>query len=77
MNERDFDDDEMPGEVDFSNGIRGLHHIPSEARVFLPVSIEKGVWEYFAGKAERRGIELSALLTEVLSRDIEIGEALK
>jgi hypothetical protein len=35
------------------------------------------VWEYFNGKAEQRGIELSELLTEVLKRDIEINEALR
>lgn len=43
----------------------------------MPASIEKDVWEYFADKAERRGIELSVRLTEVLKRDIEINEALK
>lgn len=70
-------DDEMPAEIDFSKGVRGLHHIPPGAEVFMPASIEKNVWEYFAGKARHRGIELSALLTEVLKRDIEINEALK
>jgi hypothetical protein len=35
------------------------------------------VWEYFAGKAEQKGADLSELLTEVLKRDIEINEALK
>jgi hypothetical protein len=70
-------DDDMPDEIDFNKGVRGLHHIPPAAKVFMPASIEKNVWEYFAGKAEQRGIELSALLTEVLRRDIEINEALR
>ena len=69
--------DNMPDEIDFSKGVRSLHHIPGGATVFMPTSIEKGVLEYFAGKAEQRGIELSALLTEVLKRDIEINEALR
>ena len=56
---------------------RGLHCIPPGAKVLVPVSIEKGVWEYFSGKAEKRGVELSELVTEVLKRDIEINEALK
>jgi hypothetical protein len=43
----------------------------------MPVSIERGVWEYFSGKAERRGVGLSELLTEVLKRDININEALQ
>jgi hypothetical protein len=70
-------DDEMPVEIDFSKAARGGHHIPAGAAIFMPASIEKHVWEYFAGKAEQRGIELSALLTEILRRDIEINEALK
>jgi hypothetical protein len=62
-------DDDMPAEIDFSEGVRGLHQIPAGAKVFMPGSIEKNVWEYFAGKAKQQ--------TEVLQRDIEISEALK
>ena len=71
------ENDDMPVEIDFSRGVRGLHHIPPGAKVFLPASIERSVWEYFSGKAEEKGVELSELLTEVLQRDIEINEALK
>ena len=70
-------DEEMPTEIDFSKATRGLHQIPADAAVFLPVSIEKSVWEYFSDKAQRKGVGLSQLLTEVLKRDIEISEALK
>lgn len=68
---------DIPSEVDFSKGVRGLHHIPAKAKVFLPTSIERSVWEYFSGRAEQRGISLSELLTEVLQRDIQISEAVK
>ena len=71
------EDNQMPAEIDFSKGIRGLHHIPPGARVFLPAAIERSVWEYFSAKAEQKGIDLSELLTDVLKRDIEINEALK
>ena len=77
MNDQHIDDVDMPAEIDFSKGIRGLPHIPPGARVLMPASIERSVWEYFSGKAEQRGVELSELLTEVLKRDIEINEALK
>lgn len=77
MNNRPFEDSDIPAEIDFSKGARGLHHIPEGAKVLMPVSIERGVCEYFAGKAEQRGVELSELVTEVLKRDIEINEALK
>lgn len=77
MNKPQIEDNDMPAEIDFSKGVRGLHHIPPAAKVLMPASIERSVWEYFSGKAERRGVELSELLTEVLKRDIEINEALK
>jgi hypothetical protein len=77
MNNEPVEDDDMPSEVDFSKGVRGLHHIRSDARVFLPASIERSVWQYFSKKAEQRGVDLSDLLTDVLKRDIEINEALK
>jgi hypothetical protein len=72
-----MENDDMPDEIDFSRGVRGLHHVPPGARVLMPASIERSVWEYFSAKAEERGVELSDLLTEVLRRDIEINEALK
>ena len=70
-------EDEMPAEIDFSKASRGRHHVAAEARVFLPASIERSVWEYFSEKAERKGVDLSELLTDVLKRDIEISEALR
>ena len=36
MNDRPLESDETPAEVDFSQGVRGLHHIPSDAKVYLP-----------------------------------------
>lgn len=77
IKDRPVEEDEMPAEIDFSNGVRGLHHIPLAARVFLPASIERSVWEYFSRRAEQKGIGLSELLSDVLKRDIEINEALK
>lgn len=77
MNDLPKKDNDMPAEINFLKGVRGLHHIPLDALVFVPASIERGVWEYFSGKAEQRGIGLSELLTEVLKRDIEISETLK
>ena len=77
MSNQPTENDDMPDEIDFSRGVRGLHHIPPGAKVFLPASIERSVWKYFSEKAEEKGVELSELLTEVLKRDIEINEALK
>jgi hypothetical protein len=77
MNNEPIENDNMPSEVDFSKGVRGLHHIPPDAKVFLPASIERSVWQYFSKKAEQKGVDLSDLLTDILKRDIEINEALK
>ena len=77
MNNQPVEDDDMPAEIDFSEGVRGLHHIPQGTKVFLPTSIERSVWEYFSRRAEQKGIGLSELLTGILKHDIEIGEALK
>ena len=77
MNNQPSEDNDMPVDIDFSKGVRGLHHVPPGAKVLMPASIERSVWEYFSGKAEQRGVDLSDLLTEVLKRDIEINEALK
>jgi hypothetical protein len=77
MNDQPSQDDKIPAEIDFRKGVRGLHHIPPGAKVFLPAAIERNGWEYFSVKAEQRGVELSELLTDVLKRDIEINEALK
>ncbi len=77
MNNESIEDGGMSAEIDFSKGTRGLHHIPTSAKVFLPTLIEKSVWEYFFEKAQRHGVDLPELLTEVLKRDIEINEALR
>jgi len=77
MSDQPSNESDMPAEVDFSKGVRGRHHVPAGAKVFLPVSIERSVWRYFSDKAEQRGVGLSDLLTDVLKRDIEINEALK
>jgi hypothetical protein len=74
MSDARLDKDEMPEEVDFRKGKRGLHHIPPESRVLMPAAIEKSVWAYYSVKAAQQGIPLSELLTEVLQRDIEVRE---
>ena len=55
MSHQPIEDDDMPSGIDFSQGVRGLYHIPAGARVFLPALIERSVWEYFSGKAAQRG----------------------
>jgi hypothetical protein len=77
MKEQPDNESNPATEIDFSQGVRGLHHIPAGAKVLVPVAIEEGVWQYLADKARQRGVALSDLVTEVLRRDIEINEAMK
>src|SRR5271166_7196046 len=59
MSDQPNGSNDMPDEIDFSQAVRGLHHVPSEAKVFLPASIERSVWEYFSVKAQKKGVDLS------------------
>ena len=77
MSDQAAEDPGMPAKIDFSKGVRGLHHIQAGEKVFLPASIERSVWEYFSVIAEQKGVDLSELLSEVLKRDMEINETLK
>ena len=77
MNHPPLEHDDMPADIDFTKAVRGLHHLPPDAKVLMPAAIERSVWEYFSGKAEQKRVDLSELLTEVLKRDIEINETLK
>jgi len=44
------DHKDMPHEIDFSKGVRGLQYVLPGSTVLMPVTIEKGVWEYFSKK---------------------------
>ena len=48
-----------PQRSTFPKAFGDFHHIPPNAKVFVPPSIERGVWEYFSVKAERKGVEPS------------------
>ena len=41
---------DMPAEINFSKGVRGLHHIPHGDKVLMPVSIEGACGSTFPGK---------------------------
>ncbi|MFN0072068.1 MAG: hypothetical protein ACKVVP_11340 [Chloroflexota bacterium] len=67
-------DDDMPAEIDFSNGTRGRFFRPG-ARMDIPVYLETEVQAYLAVRAKARGIEVSQLVNELLKKDIELIEA--
>jgi hypothetical protein len=69
-------DDDMPGEIDFSEGARGKFFKPG-ARISLPVYLDAEVQDYLAARAKARGIEIAQLVNELLKKDIELIEAAK
>src|SRR5437660_12933436 len=53
MRELTMPDDDLSAEIDFSKGTWGIHHSPSSAKVFVPASIERGVWDITDASGKR------------------------
>jgi hypothetical protein len=68
------DDDDMPAEIDFSKGVRGKFYHPG-AKFNLPVYLDDQIQTRLTALASAKGVELSALVNDLLRKDIEIIEA--
>lgn len=69
-------DDDMPAEIDFSKGVRGKFYHPG-AKFNLPVYLDDQIQTRLAALASAKGVELSALVNDLLRKDIEIIEAVR
>ena len=67
------DDDDMPAEIDFSGGRRGRFHKVG-AQVNFPVYLEQQVQAALAALASAKGVDFSALVNDLLKKDIELIE---
>ena len=67
-------DDEMPAEIDFSNGVRGKFYRPG-LRLRLPIYLDDETQTYLADRAQAKGMDVSALVNQLLKNDIELIEA--
>ena len=67
-------DDEMPAEIDFSNGVRGKFYRPG-LRLRLPIYLDDETQTYLADRAQAKGIDMGALVNQLLKKDIELIEA--
>jgi hypothetical protein len=67
-------DDEMPAEIDFSKGVRGKFY-RSGMRLRLPIYLDDETQTYFINRAQAKGMDVSALVNELLKKDIELIEA--
>jgi len=66
----------MQNEYDFSNAERGKFYSPDTTQQ-LPVYLEPEVLSYFADRAQAKGVELNALINELLKKDIDLIEGVK
>ncbi len=65
----------MKEHYDFSKGVRGKFY--NQNAVFeLPVYLDEQVQGYLSAKAQAKGIDLSALVNDLLKREIELVEAM-
>jgi hypothetical protein len=69
-------DDDMPAEIDFSKGVRGKFYHPG-AKFNLPVYLDDQIQTRLAALASAKGVDLSALVNDLLRKDIEIIEAVR
>ena len=70
------DDDDMPAEIDFSGAQRGLFY-RAGAQLNLPVYLDQKVQTTLAALASAKGIDLSALINDLLKKDIELIEMIR
>ena len=66
----------MRDEYDFSSGERGKFFNP-EAKKNLPIYLDAEVLDYFAAKAEAKGVELNTMVNDLLKKDIAMIEGVK
>lgn len=66
----------MRKEYDFSKAERGKFYKP-DAQYNLPLYLDAEVLDYFSLKAKAKGIELNALVNDLLKKDIELIEGMK
>lgn len=66
----------MKDEYDFSEGERGKFYRP-EAKLNLPVYLDDDILTYLNERAASKGVEVNALINEMLRKDIDLIEAVK
>ena len=67
------DDDDMHAEIDFSEAKRGQFY-RSGAQLNLPVYLDQKVQTTLAALTSAKGVDYSALINDLLKKDIELIE---
>ena len=68
------DNDDIPGDVDFSKGVRGKFYRP-ELNLNLPIYLDEQVQQFLATIAVRKGLQISDIANELLKKDIAMFES--
>jgi hypothetical protein len=66
-------DDDMPAEIDFAGAKRGQFY-KAGAQLNLPVYLDQKVQATLTALATAKGVDLSALINDLLKKDIELIE---
>jgi len=66
-------DEDMPDEIDFSNGVRGKLYRPA-TKLNLPVYLDSEVRARLAALASDKGVDVSVLVNDLIRKDIELIE---
>jgi len=67
------DDDEIPTEIDFAGAKRGQFYTAG-AQLNLPLYLDQKVQTPLAALASAKGVDFSALVNDLLKKDIELIE---
>ncbi len=67
------DNNDMPAEIDFSGAKRGQFY-RAGTQLNLPVYLEQQVQTTLAALARAKGVDFSALINDLLKKDIELIE---
>lgn len=63
----------MKEEYDFSKGARGKFYKPN-TQLNIPVYLDADVLEYLSSRAKAKGVEVNAIVNDMLRKDIELIE---
>jgi hypothetical protein len=69
----DAQDEDMPDEIDFSQGVRGKFYRPGMT-LNLPVYLDDEVQSRLIRLASAKGVDLSDLVNDLLRKDLELIE---
>jgi len=69
-------DDPLDNDIDFSKGQRGKFYRPG-AKLRIPIYIEEKLLGKLAETAERKGVTLDDLVSDLLAKDLAIVEVLR